>query len=247
VDAYVRAREIDPTLPGIDMAIGNLYLKLGEVTKGRRYLGNAVSQRDTPPEMVYNYAVSLMKDKKYTAAIDPLRRVTRERPDWPQAWAALASSLRLAGQYAAAIEPYQRALELTPDPKLAFAMGVSANKAGDSNKAVMAYQQALALDPEYVEARYNLSLVFMDVGRYEEALTSFDKLMELEPDSYRALFSQGRALFHLGRYHDALDKYEMALEQKETANVFNAMGIVYDKLGDKKAAKEYYDEAKRLQ
>jgi len=236
-----------PSLPGIDMAIGNLYLKLGKVTEGRRYLANTIGSQDTPPEVIYNYAVSLMKDKKYAAAIDPLRRVTRERPDWSQAWAALASCLRLAGQHAQAVEPYRRALELAPDAKLAFAMGVSARKAGQTTTAIQAYMQALSLDPGYVEARYNLSLAFMDAGRYEEAVASFDELLLLEPDSYRVFFAQGRSLFHLKRYDDALDKYELALEQRETANVLNAMGLVYDELGDKKAATQYYKDAKKIQ
>jgi tetratricopeptide (TPR) repeat protein len=246
IEAYLKARELDPNVPGLDVTIGNLYLKVDNVAEGRRFLAGTIGAKGTSPEVIYNYAVSLIKDQKYAAAIEPLRRVTHERPDWPQAWAALASSLRMAGQKAAAIEPYRRALELNPDPKLAFAMGVSARQAGQISTAITAYQQALALDPTYVEARYNLSLAYLAADRYEEAIASFDSLIALEGETYRALFSQGQALYHLGRYDEALEKYEAALSHKETANAYNAMGLVFDKLGDKRTAKQYYDTAKKV-
>ncbi|MFO7654487.1 MAG: tetratricopeptide repeat protein [Candidatus Krumholzibacteriia bacterium] len=246
IEAYLKAREIDPAYRGLDVAIGQLYLRKGNVAEARRYLAGSIGAEGTPPEVLYNYAVSLMRDDKHTAAITPLRRVTRERPDWFPGWSALASALRLSGQHAQAVDAYRRALELGPDAKLAFAMGVSAKRAADVATAIEAYQQALALDPQYAEACYNLALAFMDAGRHEEAIASFDRLMELEGESYRALFSQGRACFHLGRYDDALARYEKALEHQETANAYNAMGLVFDKLGDKKAAKEYYELAKTV-
>ena len=112
--------------------------------------------------------------------------------------------------------------------------------------AIAAYEQALELDPGYVEARYNLSLALMDASRYEEAIASFDSLLEIEPDSYRVYYSRGLSAYYLGRYDDALDSYEMALEQKETANLYNNIGLVYDKLGQKKKAQSYYKEAKAL-
>ncbi len=38
----------------------------------------------------------------------------------------------------------------------------------------------------------------------------------------------------------------MALEHEETVNVYNNIGLVYDKLGDKKKTVEYYNRAKAL-
>jgi Flp pilus assembly protein TadD len=38
----------------------------------------------------------------------------------------------------------------------------------------------------------------------------------------------------------------MAYEQEETVNVLNNMGLVYDKLGDKKEAAKLYNQAKEL-
>jgi tetratricopeptide (TPR) repeat protein len=124
---------------------------------------------------------------------------------------------------------------------------VCAKKAGEAATAVAAYEQALELDPGYVEARYNYSLALMDVERYEDAVASFDSLLVIEPESYRAFYSQGLSLYYLGRNEDAIEAFEHALEQKETVNAYNNIGLAYDKLGDKKSAQTYYKEAKKLE
>ncbi len=246
IEAYKKAREIDPTIKGLDLVIGNLYMKTGNVSEGRKYLASEIDNPDTPPEVVYNYAVSLMKEKKYSAAIRPLQRVVRERPDMVQGWSALAIALYKNKQYAQAIEPYQRTLELDPKPKHAYELGICAKKADRIDLAIEAYEQALALEPGYVEARYNYSLALMDAKRYDDAAASFDSLLVIEPDSYRAFYSQGLSLYYLGRYDEAIDAFELALEQKETVNAYNNIGLSYDKLGDKKSAQTYYKEAKKL-
>ena len=230
----------------MNLAIGNLYLQLGDVESARKYMAQGIDDPDTPPEVLYNYAVSLMKEKKYTAATNPLRRVVQQRPEMYQGWAALAQCLRLSKRYPEAVEAYQRTLTLKPDAKHAYNLGVCAKRSDQIEIAIAAYEQALELDPGYVEARYNLSLALMDAGRYEEAIASFDSLLEIEADSYRVYYSRGLSAYYLGRYDDALDSYELALEQKETVNLYNNIGLVYDKLGQKKKAQSYYKEAKAL-
>ncbi len=89
-------------------------------------------------------------------------------------------------------------------------------------------------DPAYVKARYNLSLTFMDAKKYEEAVDSFKNLAVLEGDSYRAYYSMGLSYYYPGLHDEALEAYDMALEQKETVNVLNNIGLVYDAMGNKK-------------
>jgi len=246
VEAYKKAFAIDPEIEDLRIAIGNLLIRLGRDAEASEFLKGGVNQAGTKPEVVYNYAVSLIKEKKYHAAIASLRSVVRERPDMFAAWQALAQCLRATKQYGAAIEPYQRALELEPKPNLAYNLGYCAMKAERHDTAIAGYKQALEMDPTFVEARYNLSLTYMNAERYEEAVASFDSMLELEPDSYRVYYSMGLSYYYLGQYDAALEAYDMALEQKKTANVLNNIGLVYDKMGKKKEAQKYYKYAKDL-
>lgn len=242
--AYNKAWDIEH-LEDLRVAIGNLHIRLGHDKEASEWLRAGVTA-DTKPEVVYNYAVSLMRGEKYLAAIPALRTVVRERPDMPQGWQALAQCLVATDKYSEAIEPYEQALQLQPDPKTAFLLGSVAQKAGDNEKAIAAYQQALALDPKYVKAQYNLALVLMDAKRYEEAVTAFDGLIKNEGPSYRAYYSQGLSYFYLGQYDKALEDFESALDLEKTVAVMNNIGMTLDKLGDKKEAIAWYQKAKDL-
>ncbi len=101
--------------------------------------------------MVFNYAVSLMREKKFSAAVVPLRRVTREMPEFAGGWQALALTLRERKQYDDAIIAYEKALELAPDPTVAYNLGVTARRAKNWDRAVAAYDQALELEPGNLE------------------------------------------------------------------------------------------------
>ncbi len=240
--AYNKAWEIEH-LEDLRVAIGNLHIRLGHDKEASEWLRAGVTA-DTKPEVVYNYAVSLMRGEKYLAAIPPLRTVTRELPDMPQGWQALAQCLQATGKFSEAIEPFEQALLLQPDAKTAFLLGSVAQKAGNNDKAVAAYQQALVLDPKYVKAQYNLALVYMDIKKYKEAVVAFDELLKLEGPTYRAYNNQGLSYFYLGKYDQALEGFEMALDLEKSAAVMNNIGMTLDKLGDKKEAVAWYKKAK---
>jgi len=242
LDAYNKAWEIEH-LEDLRVAIGNLHIRLGNDDQAAEWLRAGVTP-DTKPEVVYNYAVSLMRGEKWLAAIPPLRTVTRERPEMPQAWMALAQCLQASGRHAEALEPFEQALLLQPDAKTAFLLAAAAQKAGNKDKAIAAYGQALALDPKYVKAQYNLALAYMDLKQYDKAVTAFDGLIKLEGPSYRAYNNQGLSYFYLGKYDQALEGFETALDLEKSAAVMNNIGMTLDKLGNKKEAIVWYQKAK---
>lgn len=246
ISAYQKAFEIDPDNADLRVAIGNLLMRQGRDKEASKYLKAGVQAVDAKPGVIYNYAVSLMREKKFHAAIPSLRTVTREMPENSQGWLALAQCLQQTKQYAAAIEPYEKTYELTGDPKLLFHLGHCAKKSKQYTNAIDFYEKALVADPTYVKARYNLCLTYMDAKRYEEAVDSFAKLVELEGDTYRAYYSMGLSYYYLEKYDEALDTFNMAYELKETVNILNNIGLVYDAQGNKKKAQEYYKDAKAL-
>jgi len=246
IEAYKKAFEIDPDFPDLRVAIGNLLMREGRDAEARQYLKDGVASSSTKPEVVYNYAVSLMRDKKFHAAIPSLRTVVQELPDMYQGWLALAQCLQQTRQYGEAVTTYEKAYALNPDPKLLFHIGRCAQKSNQPTKAVDAYEKALEADPGYVKARYNLALTYMDTKQYDKAVDSFQKLVDLEGGSYRAYYSMGLSYYYQGLYDEALETYDLALEQKETVNVLNNIGLVYDAMGQKKKAQRYYKDAKDL-
>ncbi len=246
LECYKKAFAIDDSIEDLRIVIGNLLMRMGRDSEATVFLKDGVAPGSAKPEVVYNYAVSQMREKKYHAAIAALKSVVVDKPEMTEAWIALGQSYQATKQYTAAIEPYGKALDQTQDPKYAVRKGRCAQKAKHYDEAIAAYKEGLVLDPVYIMARYNLSLTYMEAKQFEKAIGSFQLLLELEPQSYRAYFSMGRSYYHLGRYDEALDAFDMAMEEDETANLFNSIGLVYDKQGKKKKAEFWYKKAKKL-
>lgn len=65
---------------------------------------------------------------------------------------------------------FERALWFKPnDPVLHMLKGIYFHRKGDRNIALQAYKKAVAIDPNYSEANYNLGLLYFDMGKYKEA------------------------------------------------------------------------------
>src|SRR5277367_6442881 len=78
------------------------------------------------------------------------------------------------GDYAAAVEELKTATTLLPANAQAWNyLGVACQRAGDTDDAVPAYQRALVLDRDLMEAHYNLGLLWLEQNKYESAKTEF--------------------------------------------------------------------------
>jgi tetratricopeptide (TPR) repeat protein len=244
--AYRRAYDLYPQLPGLTATIGSLYLKTGHGAEGRTFLAAVIDDPATPPEVLFNYALSLMQEKDYPAAVTPLERVVRELPEFAAGWAAYGHALRGCERFADAVDPYQTSLVLAPDAKVAFNLGVCASRAGLGEEAIAAYELALLLDPSLPGASYNHALALMQAGRNEEAVAAFAAAAQLDPKNDRIFLNQGVGLHKLGRYQDAITTYGLALELKETPEAYDNLGLAYQALGDSTQAQSFYREAKKL-
>lgn len=246
IAAYQKALVSLPDDADLQRRIGSLYLKIGDSTAAQKYLAAGVSDPNTPPEVLYNYAVALIRDQKYNLAVGPLRRAVKEAPGMTAAWSALGTCLRQAERYDEAAEAYRRALDGGRDPRVLFNYALSLSRAGKGDAAIAAYQEAVALDPAFKEAHYNLGKALYDAKRYEEAVASLQAALQLDPEAYATYFMLGLTHYQLGRYQQAVEAYNNALARRETPESFQNMGLAYEKLGKKEEAAKCYAEARKL-
>lgn len=99
-----------------------------------------------------------------------------------------------------------------------FAKGVALHQSGDVLGAVEAYQEALAKDPERIDARSNLGAAFVRLGRYEDAVREYRRALELDPGLATVRFNLALALYKSARLDEAARELEqvLALDPKNT-------------------------------
>ncbi|MGE4358104.1 MAG: tetratricopeptide repeat protein [Candidatus Omnitrophota bacterium] len=84
-------------------------------------------------------------------------------------------------------------------------------EAGQYEEAIADYKRAIALDPEHIEAFYNLGVTQLELGLYEEAIKSFDQAAKLNPYDAKTFFNRGFAKEKLGRFQEAREDFENAV------------------------------------
>ncbi|MDJ0617153.1 MAG: tetratricopeptide repeat protein [Calothrix sp. MO_192.B10] len=110
--------------------------------------------------------------------------------------------------------------------------------------AVVSYNKAIEIKPDFYIAWYNLGLVLNELGRSEEAITSYDKVIEFKRDFYLAWYHRGEELFNLGRYQEAIASYEQALDIKpDYHDAWCDRGINLGLLGKHEEALASFDKA----
>lgn len=98
-------------------------------------------------------------------------------------------------------------------------------------EALVAYEQALALDPDDGYAALCKGLVLCDLTCYSEALTVFEWILERNSGEAYAYIGKGFALRALERYQEALAAYEQALTlDPENAEACLGRDLVLDQV-----------------
>lgn len=111
-------------------------------------------------------------------------------------------------------------------------IGVSNSKLGRLDDAVTAFGKALAIDPDCLEALWNLGRALKRLGRSEDAVTRYERAREIAPHRADAHKNLGDAYLGLCRLNDAKDAYERALEIKpDYLEAYNNLGYALIELG----------------
>src|SRR6266566_1702352 len=114
-------------------------------------------------------------------------------------------------------------------------------------EALVAYDQAIRLDPNLASAYNTKGVVLLILQRYEEALATFEQTIRLDPSLAYAYNNKGVALRNLQRYEEALAAYEQAIRLDPTgAAAYNGKGGALSKLQRYEEALAAYEQAIRL-
>ena len=117
----------------------------------------------------------------------------------------------------------------TTDPVLPFNLGNVFQAQGRAAEAKIAWQIAVARDPAFAEAWYNLALAAEDESQTDLAVAEYRRAVQAQPDYADAQFNLALLLTRLDRWIDALAAWERFLEleptSKQTATAQRAIAL----------------------
>ena len=92
--------------------------------------------------------------------------------------------------------------------------GVSYQEEDNNVDAIAYYQQAIAMQPNYIEAHYNLGNALYADGNLSDAITVYQNALAYRPDFAEVYNNLGGALTGLGRLAEAIGCYRQAISLK---------------------------------
>ena len=140
--------------------------------------------------------------------------------------------------------------ELDPsDASIQNSIGVAYRNAREYDKSVIHFQRALALKPDYPDARNNLGAVYASLGRWEQAVPLFEQAADnfKYKNRHAAHENLGTVYYYQGKYDLAIRHYNKALGlEPRYSPAYEKMGLAYERLKQWEKATAAYTRATRL-
>jgi tetratricopeptide (TPR) repeat protein len=127
-------------------------------------------------------------------------------------------------------------------------LGYVLRQNGQVDEAIIQYQKALEIDPEYAKAHYNLGNALFQKGRVDEAMEHYQKALKIQPQYAEAHNNLGNVLRQKGRVDEAIIQYQKALKiEPDFAMAHHNLGMVLDQKGLVDEAITQYQKALAIQ
>jgi eukaryotic-like serine/threonine-protein kinase len=187
-------------------------------------------------------------------AASALERAVAADPGYCLAWVQLARARDALGQREAARQAARRAVETANagESRTAYeAQAVEARLLGRPEKAQEILARLVERYPGDAEARVELAEAYGEQGSLDRAIPSLREAVRLAPHHPRAWFLLAKYSIIAGNSRGAVDDYLVhALvvqnqlgSERGRAEVLNAFGVAFRKLGAIERAKENYEQA----
>ncbi|AFY64842.1 glycosyl transferase family 9 [Geitlerinema sp. PCC 7407] len=159
-----------------------------------------------------------------------------------------AIALHQAGNLAAAKAEYGALLTEQPTALLQTMLGILAFQEQRPEAALAHYRQAIALDPGYADAHYNLGVALSCHSDLEGAIACYQRVLVLQPRYFAALHNLATAYHQQQQFEEAIAFYEQALQlQPDHAEAHYNLGLAHRQCNNLEAALAHYDRAIALQ
>ena len=116
------------------------------------------------------------------------------------------------GVYASPVALWSDTVRKAPyNPRAHLNLGVALRDTDRIDQEILAYQEALALKPDYPDALHNLAHALTRAGRYQEALDLYNRAVKSSPLDADSINGRGVVLAILGKREEAIADYRRAL------------------------------------
>lgn len=198
---YDRALELAPNLEDTRWNVGTALMRRGRVDDAETQLRLAL---EINPRFVPG--MESLGELYFYHRNDPVTAVDFYR----KALAIAPSHAKANYYYAVAIE--RQANDVKERATASKSQSDAQLWLAELNDAIEHYRTAVASDPDYGEAHYNLATCLMQLGQYDESIWNLREAVRINPNHAEAWTNLGNAFYQTRDFSNAMDAFTRALQ-----------------------------------
>lgn len=256
IENYKKARKIQPDDMSTQQELAKCYVGYGVSLKKQKKWDDAIAAykqaRQLDPKLeiattnlsdaMWKKANALRAEGNIDAAIEAYLELKKLHPDEPDIHALLGDLYLKKGQYQLALTAFQWVHKHKPDDKQAqhnliavyqqYAQHLTRTQ--NYTTAVAQLEKAVALFPDDINLRLNLSQAYQHTSSFDKAKTQLEHILTNHPEHPQgtaALFNmqlkRGNELVQQKKYSAAIEIFDSIPESKKSTNIHNMIGYLY--------------------
>ncbi|WP_077213792.1 tetratricopeptide repeat protein [Bacillus dakarensis] len=212
IKSYNKVLKVEHEIAGV-----NVHQRLGDAFSAGGAFEEAIPHYEKALEenleinTLFNYALTAYQAGMNKTAIEKFTELMELDPEYNSLYLYLAKAYEKEEELEKSFESIQHGLRYDEYNKDLFLYGGKiALKLGEETKAEDLIRQALAIDPEFIEAALTLNKIFLHQERYEDVLDIITSMESNAVEEPQLIWDEAIALQHLEKFSQSLNKYQLA-------------------------------------
>ena len=220
-------RQIDPKA-GLFLMQAEQAFRQGTFNAALRLADSAEYYAPELADVPYLQGLTFTELGQLDQAQTAFQKVAVMDPYYRGVWFKLGNNAFRREQYREAVELYRKERKVAREEEQAsrqdfdrvrhrtalLQLGRVYFELGNMDSALLAYEEAIVIDPSYAEAYSDLGVLYRDNGDYEKAIVYWRRALELDPEDVDYHYFLGLLLWQTGRAEEAIGYLKMAVEQR---------------------------------
>jgi tetratricopeptide (TPR) repeat protein len=247
VSSFEEALKLDPRRADAENGLGAALGKLGDQSGSQAAFRRAIEIDPGYAEAHYNLALWLREAGDLGQALSELSTAIKLRPDYEAAQLASGLIFQQVGDPDKAVELFKAVLQQDPRSSETHNwLGVVYAQKNHLLDSIGEFQQAIDINPEYLDAYNNLAATLIRAKRFEEAGRVSRSGLTLSPHNVELRLNLSRAIRAKGSLDAALTELRLVLKDGDNAEVEYEIAEILRQKGDFKGSIEASENALAL-
>lgn len=210
--AFERSLSLAPS-PNVAVDYAALLVQLNELHGAAHVLDQITRQFPNSTGLAgahYNLGIALREAGQLDNAESHLRHATRLSPNFADAYGNLAVVLQEQRKPEEAIAAVRQAIRFDPGNAINYNIlgNIFLQEHGRVDAAIVSYQRALTLKPDFAKAYSNLGAALLQKGEFNHAFAYYSRAIEIAPDNAGAHADRATLRLLNGDFEHGWPEYE---------------------------------------